>query len=568
MTEFDAIIVGSGISGGWVAKELAEQGLKILLLERGREIVPERDYTDMLDPWEKPHFDRVPEDELQRDYPVQGDVYAFHNSTKHFWVKDHEHPYDVADGTRYVWRRGYHLGGRSIMWGRLTYRLSPVDFEANKRDGHGVDWPIRYGDLAPWYDKVETFAGISGSKEGLLSIPDGQFLPPFELTAAEIELKRRLQTFYPHRTLVPGRVANLRQAETVHTDLGRGQCQARNQCYNGCSFGAYFSSLSATLPAAQRTGNLTLVTDAIVHSVDYDAKTRRVTGVRVIDAKTKISRSYRGKMVFLNASTINTAVILLNSRSEVFPDGLANRSGQVGRNLMDHVSGARVTGIIAGGDLADRYYSGRRPNVGYIPRYANMTEDDSRFKRGFAFQVYTSRDGWSGNKPGLGAAFKESNRFPGAWRITLDCFGEVLPDPDNRVALHPTQADHWGIPIPVLDAKMGPNEWAIVRAAADDAAEMLTKAGLTDIVRPDSADVRPTPPGDRIHEMGTARMGRDPETSVLNGWNQAHDIDNLFITDGSCMTSSAVQNPSLTYMALSARAAHHAVELLKEGKFS
>jgi choline dehydrogenase-like flavoprotein len=568
MTEFDAIIVGSGISGGWVAKELTEQGLKVLLLERGREIVPERDYTDMQTPWEKPHFDRVPEDELKRDYPVQGDVYAFHNSTKHFWVKDHEHPYETAKGTDYVWRRGYHLGGRSIMWGRLTYRWSPVDFEANKLDGHGVDWPIRYEDLVPWYDKVETFAGISGSKEGLLAIPDGQFLPPFELTAAEIELKKRLQSHYPTRTIVPRRVANLRQAEDVHSDLGRGQCQARNQCYNGCSFGAYFSSLSATLPAAKRTGNLTLMTDAIVHSLEYDPKTRRVIGVRTIDAKTRGGTSYRGKMVFLNASTINSAAILLNSRGEAHPNGLANRSDQVGRNLMDHVSGARVTGIIDGGNLAERYYFGRRPNGGYIPRYANMTEKDSRFKRGFAFQVYTGRDGWSGDKPGVGAGFKQSNRMPGDWRIILDCFGEVLPDPANRVTLHPSRTDQWGLPVPLLDARMGPNEWAIVRAAADDAAEMLGKAGLKNITRPDAADVRPTPPGDRIHEMGTARMGRDPATSVLNGWNQAHDIDNLFITDGSCMTSSAVQNPSLTYMALSARAAHHAVELLKEGKLA
>ena len=565
MSEFDAIVVGSGISGGWVAKELTERGLKVLLLERGREIVPEKDYTDMLDPWQKKNLDRVAEDELKRDYSVQGNVYAFHESTKQFWVKDSEHAYDVAQGTEYKWRRGYHLGGRSIMWGRLSLRWSPIDFEANLKDGYGVDWPIRYEDLAPWYDKVEIFAGISGSKEGLLAVPDGQFLSPFELTAAELEFNKHLQAHYPTRNIIPGRIANLRQATKEHTDLGRSQCQVRNLCYHGCSFGAYFSSLSATLPAAQRTGNLTIITDTIVHSVEYDAKNKRASGVKVIDAKTKAARTYTAKIIFLNASTINTAMILLNSKSVSFPNGLANNSDQVGRNLMDHVRPIKpVTGIVPNVD--NKYYFGRKPNCNYIPRYGNMTEIDSRFKRGFAFLVYISRDGWRRNMPGIGEDFKAKNRKPGDWRLTLDCFGEVLPNPKNRVTLHKTKVDQWDIPIPFINAEMRENEWAIVRAATADAVEMMQKTGLKDIQTAKKEDIKPVPLGDCIHEMGTARMGRDPKTSVLNEWNQAHDVPNLFITDGACMTSSAVQNPSLTYMALSARAAHHAVELLQENK--
>jgi choline dehydrogenase-like flavoprotein len=564
MSDFDAIVVGSGMSGGWVAKELCEKGLKVLLLERGNNVTPE-DYTDNLNPWERKNMDRIAEDELREHYAVQGSVYAVHETTKHFWVKDSEHPYETAEGKPYRWLRGFHLGGRSIMWGRLSYRWSPMDFEANSKDGHGVDWPIRYEDLAPWYDYVETFAGISGSKENLPQLPDGKFLPPFELNAVEQFIKGKVESEFPGRRMIPGRVANLRRATEEHTALGRGQCQARNHCYNGCSYGAYFSALSATLPAAQNTKNLTIVTDAIVQSVDYDAKAKRVTGVKVVDRKTKAGKTYTAKIVFLNASTIGTALILLQSKSDAFPNGLANSSDQVGRNLMDHVSAkTRVTGTYSG--LKDKYYFGRRPNVAYLARYGNLNgRDQDDYERGFAFQIYSSRLGHSGDKPGIGADFKKSNQMPGDWFITFDSFGEVLPDPNNRVMLHKSKTDNWGMALPYFDAAMGKNEHAIVKAATRDAIEMMEKAGLENIYRPKPEEIMPTEMGDRIHEMGTARMGRDPKTSVLNGWNQAHDVPNLFITDGACMTSSAVQNPSLTYMALSARAADHAVKLLKEG---
>jgi choline dehydrogenase-like flavoprotein len=564
MSDFDAIVVGSGMSGGWVAKELTERGLKVLVLERGRDIDPAKDYTDMMDPWEKANLDKVPEDELKRDYEVQGDVYAMFESTKHFWVKDSEHPYETPKDRPYKWRRGYHLGGRSIMWARMSYRLSNLDFEANLKDGHGVDWPIRYEDLAPWYDKVESFAGISGSKEGLPQLPDGKFLPPFEMTVVEKHLKASLEANYASRKMIIARSANLKTATQEHLDLGRGPCQSRNHCFHGCSFGAYFSSNSATLPAAKRTNNLTIVTDAIVHSVDYDEKAGRVTGVNVIDAKTKEKKLYTGKMVFLNASTIATALILLNSKSARFPNGLANSSDQVGRNLMDHVSGVQITGLVPG--FEDKYIEGRRPTVSYIPRYGNVTGKDQPYDRGFAFQVYSGRDGWYGERPGIGEEFKKANRTPGPWRITLHAMGEVLPYADNRVTQHKSRNDQWGIPIPFIDATMRENERKLMQAAAADAIEIMEKAGVKIDNKPDPMKIEPTPPGQLIHEMGTARMGRDPKTSVLNGWNQAHDVPNLFITDGACMTSSAVQNPSLTYMAISARAANHAADLFKEGK--
>jgi choline dehydrogenase-like flavoprotein len=564
MSDFDAIVVGSGMSGGWVAKELTERGLKVLVLERGMDIVPEKHYVDMVQPWEKKHLDKVPEDELKRDYAVQGDVYAMFNSNKHFWVKDSEHPYETPKDRPYKWRRGYHLGGRSIMWARMSYRLSDYDFEANLKDGHGVDWPIRYADIAPWYDKVETFAGIAGSKEGLPQLPDGNFLPPFELTAAEQHLKRSVEANYDTRKMIIGRSANLKRATQEQLDLGRNPCQARNQCFYGCSLGAYFSSNSATLPAAKRTNNLTIVTDAIVHSVEYDDKLKRVTGVNVIDAKTKDKKTYTGKIVFLNASSIGSAMILLNSKSERFPNGLANSSDQVGRNLMDHVSTTQVQGMVPGYD--DKYISGRRPTVAYIPRYGNITEQDKPYKRGFAFQVYSGRDGWYGERPGLGEEFKKANATPGPWRITLHTMGEVLPYEDNRVTLHKSKTDQWGLPIPFIDASMRENEKLLMQHATMDAIEMMEKAGIKIDNKPDPKTVEPTDPGNIIHEMGTARMGRDPKTSVLNGWNQAHDVPNLFITDGAFMTSSAVVNPSLTYMAFSARAANHAADLFKEGK--
>jgi choline dehydrogenase-like flavoprotein len=560
MPDFDAIVVGSGMSGGWVAKELCERGVKTLVLERGKDIDPAKDYSDNLDPWDKKFLDRVSPDEANTHYARQKDVYVFFESTKHLWVKDSEHPYETANGTDYEWYRGYHVGGRSLLWARMSYRFSDHDFKANKEDGVGVDWPIRYADLKPWYDKVEAFAGISGNNDGLGQLPDGVYLPPFEMDCAAQALRDEISKNFTDRQLIVGRVANLSRAKTEHEALGRGPCQARYHCFRGCSYGAYFSSNSATLPAAKRTGNLTLQPDSIVHSVTYDPDTKRATGVRVIDRITKETKTYTARVVFLNASAINTAAILLQSANENMPNGLANSSDQVGRNLMDHVAGARADAVVGGID--DRYVFGRYPGQTYIPRYRNYPNYDQPYKRGFAFQVYTGRGSWSGERSGVGEAFKESNRRPGSWTVTLDAYAEVLPDPENRVTLHPTKKDKWGIPLPVMDARMGPNEIALLEAASRDAEDILRKGNFKNIrVHP----VKPTKPGNRIHEMGTARMGRDPNTSVLNQWNQAWDVENLFITDGAAMTSSAIQNPSITYMALSARAANYAADLLEKG---
>ncbi len=552
------------MSGGMSAKELTERGLKVLVLERGPEIIPQRDYVDQLAPWETPNFDSVPQDEIEKHYPKQygGVAYAIKESNKNFWVKDDEHPYEEAEGTSYDWLRGYHTAGRSIMWSRQTYRLSDLDFEANKKDGYGVDWPIRYADLVPWYEKVETFAGISGSAEGLPQLPDSVFQPAFELTDAEKELKSKVETTFPERNIIPARVAHITQVTDEQRSLGRTNCQARNRCHFGCTFKAYFSSLNATLPAAERTGNLTMVHNAIVQSVEYDAESNRVTGVRVVDAETNEKKLYTARIIFLNASAIASAMILLQSKSQAYPTGLANRSDQVGRNLLDHVSGAGAAGLMSGFDNMKVF--GRRPSGGiYIPRYANLNGQDKPYLRGFGFQGGSTPIGDSGGQiAGIGREYKEAHKKPGPWRISIGAFGEQLPNPDNRVTLHASKRDRWGNPLALFNVRYSDNEHTMLQEASKDAVAMLEAAGCTNIT---ASPVSLTKPGNRIHEMGSARMGRDPATSVLNGWCQAHEIPNLFITDGSFMTSSACQNPSLTYLAFSARAAHYAADLLADG---
>lgn len=564
MADFDAIVVGSGMSGGMSAKELTERGLKVLVLERGPEIIPDRDYSDQLTPWQTPNLDNVPQDEIARHYPKQygGVAYAIKESTKHFWVKDDEHPYEEAEGTSYDWLRGYHTAGRSIMWSRQTYRLGPQDFTANREEGVGVDWPVRYEDIVPWYEKVETFIGIAGTEEGLSQLPDSVFQPAFALTDAENAFKQRVETTFNGRKIIPARIAHLTDATAEQRSLGRSNCQARNRCHHGCTFKAYFSSLNATLPAAQRTGNLTMVHNAIVQGLDYEPASNRVTGVRVVDAETNEKRTYTSKVVFLNASAIASAMILLQSRSEAFPTGLANRSDQVGRNLMDHVSSAGVAGIMNGFD--DKKVFGRRPSGGiYIPRYANVTENDKPYKRGFGFQGGTSPLGNAGGQiAGIGREFKEAHRRPGPWRINVLAFGEQLPNPENRVTLHPSKRDRWGNPLALFNVTYGENERIMQREAVKDAVAMFEAAGVINIT---TSNANLSKPGNRIHEMGTVRMGRDPATSVLNGWCQAHDVPNLFVTDGGFMASSACQNPSLSYMAFSARAAHYAADLIAAG---
>ena len=564
MADFDVIVVGSGMSGGWVAKEMCEQGFKVAVIERGRKIEPVKDYTDFIEPWEQKNLNRKTAKDRE-DHPIQSNVYAFQTYTRQFWVNDNDHPYKTAEGKDFIWYRGYHEGGRSIMWGRQTYRMSEIDFEANKKDGHGVDWPVRYKDIAPWYDHVERFAGISGSKEGLEILPDGIFQPPHDLSCAELDFKSKVEQTFPGRTVIPGRVANLTQPTQEQIDLGRGKCQARNQCFNGCSYGAYFSSNSATLPAARRTGNLTFISDTAVHKVVVDETTGRAAGVQTVDIKTGEAKTLSARVVFLNAGTIPTSMILLNSATSSAANGLANSSGQLGRNVMDHHSGARGSAILPG--HLDKYHFGRRPNGFYIPRFRNHTEDGNGFVRGFGYQGGATRIGWYSqmNTKGVGKDFKTAGRTPGPWRISMVAFGEVLPNDRNHIRLHQTKTDKWGFPVPVMDVAWGKNERNMIRQAIRDTRAMLKAAGGVNIQTDDPDTAEPAPPGIGIHEMGTARMGRDPKTSVLNKWNQSWDIPNLFITDGSFMTSGGCQNPSITYMAFSARAANHAAELMKDG---
>jgi choline dehydrogenase-like flavoprotein len=560
---FDAIVIGSGMSGGIAAKELCERGLKVLVIERGRKIEHGADYMDSQMPWELPNNNKIPEEELARDYAVQSQCYAVNEATKKFWVKDSEHPYTTPEGKPFAWIRGYHLGGRSIMWGRQSYRLSAQDFEANAKDGFGCDWPIRYEDLAPWYDHVEKFVGVAGSKEGLPQLPDGEFLPEFALNDAEKFFKSAVEAKFPGRKVISGRAANLSVAQPQHEELGRSSCQNRSICERGCSYGANYTSLSAALPAAERTGNLTIVTDAIVHSLNQDPKTGKITSVKVIDANTKVGRTYEAKIFFLNASAIASAQILLNSKSEANPNGLCNKSDQVGRNLMDHMYALTTAGILRNAPM-DSYYKGRRPTGIYIPRFRNVTEEADGYVRGYGYQggVMRRTMAVAPSTPGFGIETKEKARKLGPWLVFISGFGEMLPNPENRVTLNEKNLDKWGMPIVHIDCVQGPNEANMAKQIMADGKAMIEAAGGFVVSQAD----QPGTPGLGIHEMGTARMGKDPMTSVFNKFNQAHEAPNLFCTDGAVMASSGCQNPSLTYMALTARAANHAAELLKEGK--
>jgi choline dehydrogenase-like flavoprotein len=552
---YDAIVVGSGITGGWAAKELCEKGLKTLLLERGRNVEHIKDYTTAFkDPWQFPHRLHNPVSDREKN-PVQSLTY--NEGSKQFYVDDQEHPY--IQERPFNWVRGYQVGGRSLTWGRQCYRLSDLDFEANLRDGHGVDWPIRYRDIAPWYDYVESFVGISGRAEGLPQLPDGKFLPPMEMNCIEDYFSQKIGAHYADRKVTIGRVANLtRELE------GRGPCQYRNLCDRGCPFTGYFSSNGATLPAAVATRNLTLLPDSIVTEVLYDEQTNRATGVRVMNQHSKQVTEYFARVIFLNASTVATAALLLHSVSRRFPNGLGNSSGQVGRNLMDHFIGAGGVGYYDG--FGDEYYYGRRPTGIYIPRFRNTTASTSHkaFLRGYGFQGNGSRKDWmdlAWDKDGFGEEYKNNILKPGSWSMWIGAWGETLPYADNRVSLDNDQKDQWGLPLVRINFEYHDNERAMARDVRESAAEMLEKAGFRDVRSYNIA----FPGGSAVHEMGTARMGRDPRTSVLNAYNQMHDVKNVFITDGSCMTSSACQNPSLTYMALTARACDYAVSELKKG---
>ena len=559
---FDAVIIGSGMSGGIAAKELCERGLKVLVLERGRKIEHRVDYHDSAMPWELPNANMIPEEEAARDYAIQRQCYAVNEATKPFWVKDSEHPYTTPEDKPFSWIRGYHLGGRSIMWGRQSYRLAPMDFEANKQDGYGVDWPIRYEDLAPWYSHIERFIGVAGSNEGLEQLPDGEFIPEFALNDGEKQFKAAIENAFAGRKVISGRAANLSVAQPHHIELGRSSCQNRSICERGCSFGANYSSLSGALPAAERTGNLTIITDAVVTGLDQDPQSGKITAVRVVDANTLVSTTYQGKLVFLCASAIASAMILLNSRSDSNPNGLCNRSDQVGRNLMDHMYALSNVGIVPGPE--NSYYRGRRPTGIYIPRFRNVSEPGDGYVRGYGYQggVMRTSGRSAATQPGvIGADLKQRVRAIGPWMTFISGFGEMLPNPDNRITLSATATDKWGMPIPHIVCEHGPNERAMAKQILADGKAMIEAAG-GNVFR---QSTEPGPPGLGIHEMGTARMGRDPMTSVLNGWNQAHEAPNLFCTDGAAMTSSGCQNPSLTYMALTARAADYAATQLAAG---
>jgi choline dehydrogenase-like flavoprotein len=547
---FDAIVVGSGISGGWAAKELCEKGLKVLMLERGAPVQHPNYPTTSSNPWEIDHGGWLTQEDRARSH-VQTRHYSFKGDNKHFYINDIENPY--TETKRFDWIRGNVVGGRSLLWGRHCYRWSDLDFEANARDGHGVDWPVRYKDLAPWYEYVETFIGVSGQAEGLAHLPDGKFLPPMEMNCVERQFKESMEKKFPGRTLTMGRVANLTEAVK-----GRGQCQYRNQCHRGCVYGAYFSTNASTLPAAHATGNLTLRPNSLVNRVIYDEQKQVATGVEVIDTETSQVTEYHARLVFLNAATLGTTFILLNSTSNRFPTGLGNDSDQVGRNLMDHHKLAGASADVEG--FEDEYYYGRRPNSLYVPRYRNMSDKRTDYIRGFGLMGGANRGSWSGQllSDNLGATLKESVQHPGAWTIGFNGFGECLPYQDNRATLNTNQKDKWGRNTLTVDCEFKDNEKAMQQDMATSVAEMLDAAGYKNV----KPYVNTSFPGNANHEMGTARMGRDPKTSVLNGFNQMHAVKNVFITDGSCMASTACVNPSLTYMALTARACDYALKEL------
>jgi choline dehydrogenase-like flavoprotein len=556
--EYDAIVVGSGMTGGWAAKELTELGLRTLVLDAGRPIVPNKDFHEHAPPWEMPFRGLGDRRTVARRQAVQRNSVTFDEMSHQFWVDDIDNPYSTPRDKAFHWFRARQVGGKSIIWGRQVYRWSDLDFEANLRDGVGVDWPIRYADIAPWYDRVERFIGVSGQAEGLAHLPDGPFLPPMAMSCVESHVRERMAaTFGRDRVLTIGRVAVLTERHN-----GRAACHYCGPCHRGCVTRSYFSSVNATLPAAEATGRLTLMPFSIARSLVLDERTNRVSGVLVVDARTRETREHTARVVFLCASALESARILLNSATSRYPTGLANSSGQVGRNVMDHIKWGGASGTFDG--WSDRQTIGQRPNGIYVPRFRNVTARHPDFIRGYGFQGGAGRVGWeaSARAPGIGLAFKERLTRPGDWTMSFGGFGEMLPNPNNRATLHPTLVDAWGIPTLHIECAWGDNELAIHRDMNVTAAELLEAAGAKDI-RPDARG--PSTPGNTNHEMGTARMGRDPKTSVLNGWNQTWDVPNVFITDGAFMASSGNQNPSLTYMALTARACHYAVDAMRRG---
>jgi choline dehydrogenase-like flavoprotein len=552
---YDAIVIGSGISGGWAAKELTEKGLKTIMLERGRNFEHIKDYKSAnKDPWDFPHRGAVTQAQ-RADRPYISRTWGAVEPVMDYWAKDIDCPY--TEIKPFNWWRAYQLGGRSILWGRQSYRWSDFDFAGNAKDGWAIDWPIRYKDIEPWYDHVERFAGVSGSKEGLPQLPDGQFLPPMEMNCVERDVASRIKDHYKGmRHMIIGRVANL-----TAPIPGRTQCQFRNRCWEGCPFGGYFSTQSSTLPAAMGTGRLTVRPFSIVTRIIYDKDTRKAKGVEVLDAETNKTYTFYAKIVFVNASALNSAWILMNSATDIWPDGLGSSSGELGHNIMDHHYNLGASGVMEG--YEDKYVYGRRANGIYVTRFVNLFGDKRDYLRGFGYQGGAGRNGWQRNvaELSIGAEFKEALTEPGEWTMGIGGFGELLPYHENKISLDKDKKDKWGLPILAMDAEIKDNEKKMRKDIVLEAVAMLEAAGVKQVSSHDTGHHV----GDGIHEMGSARMGHDPKTSVLNGHNQVWDAKNVFVTDGACMTSSACQNPSLTYMALTARAANFAVEELKKG---
>lgn len=556
---YDAIVIGSGISGGWSAKELCEKGLKTLVLERGRDVQHVKDYpTTNLYPWELEHRNELPY-AIQQENPIVNRCYAFHEDAEHFFVKDKEHPY--VQEKPFDWIRGYQVGGKSLLWARQTQRWSDFDFEGPDRDGFAVDWPIRYRDIKPWYDYVERFAGIAGDKDGLEELPDGEFLPGYPLNIVEKYFKQQVEGRYPGRKLISARCAHLSQPNQIHLDQGRVQCQNRTLCQRGCPFGGYFSSNASTLPWAAKTGNMTLRPNSVVHSVLYDDEKGRAIGVKVIDRETKEEIDFYAKIIFVNASALNTNLILLNSTSDRFPDGLGNDSGTLGKYVAFHNYSARISAEYDG--FLDYKTDGRNPaGGGYIPRFRNLRDQDSPFLRGYAAGFSAYRQSYA-DESGLGVDLKESILNPrlGQWGVGSHMMGETIPKASNYVALDQERQDDWGVPQLRIAVDYDENDAKMKQDYLDTMEEMFTEAGFTNIRRNDSWQA----PGLDIHEMGGVRMGRDPKTSMLNKWHQLHACPNVFVTDGACMTSTSTQNPSLSYMAFSARAVDYAAAEMKKG---
>jgi choline dehydrogenase-like flavoprotein len=556
---FDVIVIGSGLSGGWAAKEFTEKGLKTLVLERGREVKHLKDYptTNMM-PWEFPHRNEVPQD-IKDANPVISKCYAFREDAMHFFVKDNEHPY--VQEKPFDWIRGYQTGGKSLMWARQTQRWSEFDFEGPARDGYAVDWPIRYKDIAPWYSYVEKFAGISGNRDNLDILPDGEFLPPLDLNCVENYFSDFVKKNYTNRHIVYGRCAHLTQPQEIHLKQGRAQCQKRNLCQRGCPFGGYFSSNSVTLPWAEKTGNLTMRSDAIVNSIIYDDKAGKATGVRVIDAKTQQATEYFARIIFVNAAALNTNLILLNSTSSRFPNGLGNDSGLLGKYVAFHNYRARVSGKYNG--HLDKKTDGRSHTSAYIPRFRNVYKQETDFLRGYAAGFSANR-GLKRDTEGFGEELKNNleKKEYGDWSVGSHMMGETIPKETNYVSLSPDQKDAWGMPLLNISIDYDANDDKMVKDYQEQLTEMFENAGFYDIKTTDSKQA----PGLDIHEMGGVRMGHDSKTSLLNKWNQLHHCKNVFVTDGACMTSTSTQNPSLTYMALTARAADYAMGAMKKGE--